>query len=76
METLRVGGCDLTGHAVGVGRFGVSAESTEQVGADVPVVGQRRRGDLGDVVGVGEGLELIAGSQGDITFADLPPGCS
>jgi hypothetical protein len=41
--------------------------------ADVPVVGQRRRGDLGDVVRVGKGLELIAGRQGDITFADLPP---
>jgi hypothetical protein len=42
--------------------------------ADVPVGGQRCRCDIGDLVGVGEGLELIAGRQGDITFADRPPG--
>jgi hypothetical protein len=37
----------------------------------VAVVGQRRRGDIGDVVGVDEGLELVAGGQGDLTFDEI-----
>jgi hypothetical protein len=42
---LRVGGCDLAGHAVNVGYFGVPAESTSKVG--------RRGGRVGVLAGDG-----------------------
>ena len=32
----------------------------------MPVVGQRRHGDVGDVVGIDERLELVAGRQNDL----------
>ena len=36
----------------------------------MPVVGQRRHGDVGDVVGVDEGLELVGGRQHDLAVED------
>jgi hypothetical protein len=64
METLRVGGCDLNGHAAGVGRFGVSAESTQQVRA-----GGSQQVVAGEVIGSDIGVRLRLEAQ-------LPPDTS